>query len=79
LLVSHWEVGSDAAVKLTTQAFAELNANPRSGRAEAMRLSMRHLIQNGSLAEAKLPTNAKRARAPKREAAPEWRREVWQR
>jgi len=114
LLVSHWEVGSDAAVKLTTQAFAELNANPRSGRAEAMRLSMRHLINNGSLDEthpaqwapfvlvgesgtedsapephttvpvipalsAKLPMNAKRARAPKREAAPEWRREVWQR
>ena len=30
LLVSHWEVGSDAAVKLTTGAFAELKPNPRS-------------------------------------------------
>jgi len=44
LLVSHWEVGSDAAVKLTTRAFAELKANPKIGRAEAFRLSMRSLI-----------------------------------
>ena len=29
LLVSHWEVGSDAAVKLTTRAFAELKARSR--------------------------------------------------
>ena len=52
LLVSHWEVGSDAAVKLTTRAFAELKANPKIGRAEAFRLSMRELIEKGSLAEA---------------------------
>ena len=31
LLVSHWEVGSDAAVKLTTGAFAELQRHPRAG------------------------------------------------
>lgn len=31
LLVSHWYVSSDAAVKLTTQAFAELRANPALG------------------------------------------------
>jgi CHAT domain-containing protein len=52
LLVSHWEVGSDAAVKLTTRAFAELKANPKIGRAEALRRSMQELIKNGSLAEA---------------------------
>jgi CHAT domain-containing protein len=52
LLVSHWEVGSDAAVKLTTRAFAELKAHPEIGRAEAMRISMRELIEKGSLAEA---------------------------
>ena len=52
LLVSHWEVGSDAAVKLTTKAFARLKANPKIGRAEAFRLSMRELIEKGSLAEA---------------------------
>jgi CHAT domain-containing protein len=48
LLVSHWEVGSDAAVKLTTRAFAELAANPRLGRAEALELSMRELIATGT-------------------------------
>jgi CHAT domain-containing protein len=51
LLVSHWAVGSDAAVKLTTRAFAELKAHPKIGRAEAMRISMRELIENGSLGE----------------------------
>jgi tetratricopeptide (TPR) repeat protein/CHAT domain-containing protein len=52
LLVSHWEVGSDAAVKLTTSAFAELKSNPRVGRAEALRLSMRALIEKGTALEA---------------------------
>jgi CHAT domain-containing protein len=52
LLVSHWEVGSDAAVKLTTRAFAELKANPGIGRSEALRRSMRDLIMNGNLVEA---------------------------
>jgi CHAT domain-containing protein len=47
LLVSHWEVGSHAAVKLTTGAFAALKAKPSIGRAEALRLSMRELIENG--------------------------------
>ena len=51
LLVSHWAVGSDAAVKLTTRAFAELKAHPKIGRVEAMRISMRELIENGALAE----------------------------
>jgi CHAT domain-containing protein len=52
LLVSHWEVGSEAAVKLTTRAFAEMKAHPNIGRAEAMRISMRELIMGGSLADA---------------------------
>ena len=52
LLVSHWEVGSDAAVKLTTRAFVEMNANPKIGRAEAFRVSMRALIEKGSAFEA---------------------------
>lgn len=52
LLVSHWEVGSDAAVKLVTRAFAEMKARPGIGRAETMRLAMRNLIENGSAAEA---------------------------
>jgi CHAT domain-containing protein len=52
LLVSHWEVGSDAAVKLTTRAFAELRANPKIGRAEAFRISMQDLIDKGTPADA---------------------------
>ena len=52
LLVSHWPVNSDAAVKLTTRAFAELSANPQIGRAEALRRSMADLITKGAPHEA---------------------------
>ena len=52
LLVSHWYVNSDAAVKLTTGAFAELSASPRIGRAEALRRSMAALITKGKPEEA---------------------------
>jgi CHAT domain-containing protein len=51
MLVLHWQVGSNAAVKLTTRDFAELKARPL-GRAEAMRISMRNLIEKGSPADA---------------------------
>jgi CHAT domain-containing protein len=44
LLVSHWYVNSDAAVKLTTRTFAELQAAPKIGRAEALRRAMAELI-----------------------------------
>jgi CHAT domain-containing protein/tetratricopeptide (TPR) repeat protein len=50
LLVSHWPVESEAAVKLTTGAFAELAKNPQIGRAEALRRSMRARIANPSSA-----------------------------
>jgi CHAT domain-containing protein len=52
LLVSHWYVNSDAAVKLTTRAFAGLKADPAIGRAEALRRSMTELIKNGKSHEA---------------------------
>jgi CHAT domain-containing protein/tetratricopeptide (TPR) repeat protein len=52
LLVSHWYVNSDAAVKLTTRAFAELSSNPQIGRAEALRRSMVELITKGQPQEA---------------------------
>jgi CHAT domain-containing protein/tetratricopeptide (TPR) repeat protein len=52
LLVSHWPVNSDAAVKLTTRAFAELATNPQIGRAEALRRSMAELITKGAPREA---------------------------
>jgi CHAT domain-containing protein len=40
LLVSHWEVDSDAAVKLITTAVSELSKDTSLGRAEALRRAM---------------------------------------
>jgi CHAT domain-containing protein len=40
LLVSHWAVASDAATTLTTTTFASLAADPKLGRAEALRRAM---------------------------------------
>jgi CHAT domain-containing protein len=48
LLVSHWYVDSDGAVKLTTRAIAELQRNPEIGRAEALRRSMLALMADTS-------------------------------
>jgi CHAT domain-containing protein len=47
LLVSHWSVFSSAATQLTTNTFATLAAEPRLGRAEALRRSMLALIEEG--------------------------------
>jgi CHAT domain-containing protein/Tfp pilus assembly protein PilF len=52
LLVSHWKVHSEAAVRLTTKAFSELRANPRIGRAEALRRAMIDVIKSGADNEA---------------------------
>jgi len=52
LLVSHWEVASQSTVKLITKAIAELKADPKIGRAEALRRSMLSLITTGSEYEA---------------------------
>ena len=40
LLVSHWAVDSAAATRLTTETFDILKADPRLGRAEALRRAM---------------------------------------
>ena len=48
LLVSHWPVISEAAVKLTTGAFSALTKDPTIGRAEALRRSMLALIDEGA-------------------------------
>jgi CHAT domain-containing protein len=40
LLVSHWSVASDAATRLTTSTFAAMAADPKAGRAEALRRAM---------------------------------------
>jgi len=48
LLVSHWPVYSDAAVRLTTAAFTQLDRNPRAGRAEALHRAMIELMDDTS-------------------------------
>jgi CHAT domain-containing protein len=48
LLVSHWQVQSDAAVALTTGTFAAMNASPGIGRAEGLRRAMLALMSDGS-------------------------------
>jgi CHAT domain-containing protein/Tfp pilus assembly protein PilF len=40
LLVSHWAVSSEAATRLATSTFDILDANPKLGRAEALRQAM---------------------------------------
>ena len=52
LLVSHWAVYSDAAVKLITVALSEMSRDPKVGRAEALRRSMLSLIGKGQPHEA---------------------------
>jgi CHAT domain-containing protein len=48
LLVSHWPVYSDAAVRLTSVAFANMTQNASLGRAEAVRLAMMALLDDPS-------------------------------
>jgi CHAT domain-containing protein len=52
LLVSHWQVNSDAAVKLTTAAFSALEANPKIGRAGALQQAMTAMVKSGNTTEA---------------------------
>lgn len=47
LLVSHWYVNSESAVKLITGAFAELGRDPAMGKAEALRRSIEARIREG--------------------------------
>ncbi len=47
LLVSHWEVDSEAAVAITTGAVNAMKANPGMGRAEALRSAEAALIARG--------------------------------
>jgi len=51
LLVSHWAVASDAATRLTTSTFDLLKADPKLGRAEALRRAM--LAYLGDTSEAR--------------------------
>ena len=47
LLVSHWEVDSEAAVAITTGAVNAMKANPKIGRAEALRSAEAAVIAKG--------------------------------
>ena len=49
LLVSHWAVASDAAVKLTTGMFSAIAESPGLGRAEALRRSSLALLADDSV------------------------------
>jgi CHAT domain-containing protein len=55
LLVSHWYVDSDGAVKLTTRAITELQGDPNIGRAEALRRAMLALMADTSRAPDWIP------------------------
>jgi CHAT domain-containing protein len=52
LLVSHWEVDSDATVKLITTAVGEITKDNSVGRAEALRRAMLAMIDKGEPREA---------------------------
>jgi CHAT domain-containing protein len=51
LVVSHWEVDSEATVALMDGLFEALKANPRLSHAEALRISMLRMIANSSKPE----------------------------
>ncbi len=55
LLVTHWAVASDAATRITTDAFRALTLTPSLGRAEALRRSMLALLDDKSSAENAYP------------------------
>ena len=48
LLVSHWVVGSNAAMRLTTAAFDVMKSDPSLGRAEALRRAMLAYMEDRS-------------------------------
>jgi CHAT domain-containing protein len=48
LLVTHWAVDSAAATRLTTATFDRLKAEPKLGRAEALRQAMLAYLDDGS-------------------------------
>jgi CHAT domain-containing protein len=52
LLVSHWEVYSDATVKLIVSAVGAISRDSKVGRAEALRRAMLALIDKGEPKEA---------------------------
>lgn len=64
LLVSHWEVDSDAAVKLVTAAISELARLPEIGRAEAFRRAMNALMSDATRPNSWVPPSHPSVWAP---------------
>jgi CHAT domain-containing protein len=48
LLVSHWSIDSEAATRLTTSTFTIMKADPKLGRAEALRNAMLNYLNDRS-------------------------------
>ena len=48
LLVSHWRVRDEAAARLTTETIRIYAANPKAGRARALRLAMENMLSDRS-------------------------------
>ncbi len=61
LLVSHWYVNSEASVAITTGAVNAMKANPKMGRAEALRRSIAAVIAKGGRVRASQRLGALRA------------------
>ncbi len=55
LLVSHWAVASEAATRLTISTFDRLKADPKLGRAEALRQAMLAYLDDPSLSRNAYP------------------------
>ena len=48
MLVSHWDVGSDAATRLLKSTFDIMKSDPKMGKAEALRQAMLAYLNNTS-------------------------------
>jgi CHAT domain-containing protein len=48
MLVSHWDVGSDAATRLMISTFDIMKSDPKVGKAEALRQAMLKYLDNTS-------------------------------
>ena len=55
IIVTHWDVETNAATSLMTTTFARLKADPKIGRAEALRQAMLAFLNDASSPENAYP------------------------